>query len=67
MIELDPLALLVFASLAVISLALGLYLLFTNPPKDESKFVGVGAEKATDEELEERDRQKRRERESADP
>lgn len=55
MIEIDPLALLVFAGLAVTSLVLGLYLLFTNPPKDESKFLGVGAEKASDEELAERE------------
>ena len=56
MLELDPLALLTFGALAVVSLTLGLYLLFTNPPKDESKFLGVGAEKLSDEELRERDR-----------
>lgn len=66
MIELDPLALLVFGFLAVLSLVLGVYLLTTNPPKDESKFVGVGAEKATDEELEKREARRERERESAD-
>jgi hypothetical protein len=66
MIEIDPLALLLFAVLAVTSLVLGLYLLFTNPPKDESKFVGFGAEKASDDELAEREARKERERESAD-
>lgn len=56
MIEIDPLALVAFAVLAVVSLVLGVYLVFTNPPKDESKFLGVGAEKLSDEELRDRDR-----------
>lgn len=56
MIELDPLALAAFAVLAVVSLVLGLYLVFTNPPKDESKFLGIGEEKLSDEELRNGDR-----------
>lgn len=47
---------LVIIALAVVSLLIGLYLLSTNPPKDDEKFVGIGAEKATDEELDELDR-----------
>lgn len=53
MIEIDPLALFAFATLAVVSLVLGLYLVVTNPPKDESKFLGIGAEKLDDDELDE--------------
>lgn len=30
---------------------LGGYLVFTNPPKDESTFVGLGEEKLSDDEL----------------
>lgn len=48
---------LVIIALAVVSLLIGLYLLSTNPPKDDEKFVGIGAEKATDEELDELDRE----------
>lgn len=51
MIEVDPLAFAVFAFLAVFSLAVGLYLVFTNPPKDDAKFLGIGAEKLSDDEL----------------
>lgn len=56
MIEMDPLALVTFAVLAVVSLVLGVYLVFTNPPKDESKFLGIGEEKLSDEELKNSDR-----------
>jgi hypothetical protein len=41
----------VYATLVVVSLALGVYLLTTNPPKDESSFLGIGEEKLSDEEL----------------
>lgn len=46
----------VYAGLVVASLALGLYLLMTNPPKDESAFLGIGKEKLNEEELAEADR-----------
>lgn len=46
----------VYAGLIVASLALGLYLLTTNPPKDESTFLGIGKEKLSEEELAETDR-----------
>lgn len=42
---------LVYGGLVLLSLALGVYLLTTNPPKDESSFLGVGEEKLSDEEL----------------
>lgn len=42
----------VLLGMAVFSLTLGIYLLVTNPPKDRSKFVGLGSEKLGDEELE---------------
>lgn len=41
----------VYALLVVISLALGVYLLSTNPPKNESSFLGLGEEKLNDDEL----------------
>lgn len=41
---------LLFVALGAISLSIGVYLLRTNPPKDKSKFLGVGAEKLSDEE-----------------
>lgn len=41
----------VYAMLVIISLALGVYLLSTNPPKDESSFLGLGEEKLSDDEL----------------
>ncbi len=37
--------------MAVLSVVLGVYLVFTNPPKDRSKFIGLRAEKMTDEEV----------------
>ncbi|MFB6220234.1 MAG: hypothetical protein ABEH90_02230 [Halolamina sp.] len=46
----------VYVSLIVASLTLGLYLLTTNPPKDESAFLGIGEEKLSDEELAQADR-----------
>lgn len=49
-------AALVYATLVVVSLALGVYLLTTNPPKDESSFLGLGEEKLSDEELAANDR-----------
>lgn len=49
------LALVVIAGLGAFCFALGLYLVFTNPPKDEAKFLGIGAEKLSDEELRRRE------------
>jgi|GEM_PF-505995 hypothetical protein len=46
---------LVYGTLILLSLTLGLYLLTTNPPKDESSFLGFGEEKLGDEELSEPD------------
>lgn len=40
-----------FVVMAVVTTALAIYLITTNPPKDESAFVGIGKEKFTDEEL----------------
>lgn len=48
-------ALVVYGGLILLSLALGVYLLTTNPPKDESSFLGLGAEKLSDEELSDAD------------
>jgi hypothetical protein len=48
-------ALTVYATLVLVSLALGVYLLTTNPPKDESSFLGLGEKKLSDEELAEAD------------
>lgn len=42
---------LVYGTLILLSLTLGVYLLTTNPPKDESSFLGLGEEKLNDEEL----------------
>jgi hypothetical protein len=53
-VQLDPTAVTAITLLfcmAVISAGLGLYLVFTNPPKDNSKFVGLRAQKMTDEEV----------------
>jgi hypothetical protein len=46
----------VYAALIAASLTLGIYLLTTNPPKDESAFLGVGKEKLSEQELAETDR-----------
>jgi len=43
-----------FAILAAVTLALAIYLVVTNPPKEEGVFLGIGKEKYTDEELLER-------------
>ncbi|WP_129113600.1 hypothetical protein [Halegenticoccus tardaugens] len=56
------LALVVIAVLAVICVALGVYLVTTNPPKDETKFIGLGKEKLSDEELARREERKKQER-----
>jgi hypothetical protein len=40
--------------MAVLTLAVGVYLLVTNPPKNPDKLVGFGEEKLTDDELERR-------------
>ncbi|MFB6300004.1 MAG: hypothetical protein ABEH65_07055 [Halobacteriales archaeon] len=58
----------VFISLAAVALALGVYLVVTNPPKDDEAFIGIGKEKVSDKEFEEwqqefeRKREERRER-----
>lgn len=44
---------LLIIALAIVSLLIGLYLLSTDPPKDDEKFVGIGAEKANYDELNE--------------
>jgi len=65
-IQLGPsltLAAVVVLAMAALTAVLGVYLLTTNPPKDESKFVGVGAEKMDDEEVEEYHRRMETERE----
>lgn len=38
--------------MAVFSLTIGVYLIFTNPPESKDKFIGIGAKKLSDEELE---------------
>jgi hypothetical protein len=53
----------VMLAMAVFTAALGVYLLRTNPPKDESKFVGLGEEKMDAEELEEWEAEMERRRE----
>lgn len=45
------LALVVLLVMAASTATLGGYLVFTNPPKSESTFVGIGEEKMPDEEL----------------
>ncbi|MFD1514345.1 hypothetical protein [Halomarina rubra] len=54
MAPLDPgvaLMTVVMLAMAVGTFATGVYLVTTNPPVDESKFVGLGSEKLTDEQL----------------
>jgi hypothetical protein len=46
--------LVLFSILATVTLALAIYLVVTNPPKEEGVFLGIGTEKYTDEELLER-------------
>jgi len=43
--------LLLFVAMAAVTFAMGVYLVATNPPKDDASFVGFGKEKYTNEEL----------------
>ena len=56
------LVLVVMLGMAVLTVSIGVYLLRTNPPKDRSKFLGIGAEKIPDEELEEEMERRERDR-----
>ena len=51
MVQIPIFAMIFWTVMLVTVLALGIYLIRTNPPKDESKFIGFGEEKFTDEEL----------------
>ena len=51
MVQIPILAIIFWTVMLVTVLSLGIYLIRTNPPKDESKFIGLGKEKFTDEEL----------------
>ncbi|MFB6155617.1 MAG: hypothetical protein ABEJ22_06950 [Haloferacaceae archaeon] len=66
MTALDPsflAAVAVTLAMAAFTAALGVYLLRTNPPKDESRFVGLGEEKMDEEELAEWEAEMERRRE----
>lgn len=57
MVGVDPTvatAVVLLLGMAALTLAVGVYLLVTNPPRDPDKLVGFGEEKLTDEELERR-------------
>lgn len=45
---------LLFFVLGTVTLALAIYLVVTNPPKEDGAFLGIGKEKYTNEELIER-------------
>jgi hypothetical protein len=51
MVQIPILAIIFWIVMIVSVLALGIYLIRTNPPKDKSTFIGLGKEKYSNEEL----------------